>query len=66
MAGLTRAWVASGVGFVFWVALGVLVTNWYDRKGLDRMPRELMEYVDQAVSEYRDQRQTAASKEGVE
>ncbi len=66
VAGLTRAWVASGVGFVFWVALGVLVTNWYDRKGLDRMPRELMEYVDQAVSEYREQRQTAASKEGVE
>ncbi len=63
-AGLTRAWVASGVGFVFWVALGVLVTNWYDRRGLDRMPRELMEYVDQAVGEYREQRQAVASEEG--
>ncbi len=64
-AGLTRAWVASGVGFVFWVALGVFVTNWYDRKGLDRMPRELMEYVDQAVSEYREERQAVAGEEGV-
>jgi hypothetical protein len=52
-AGLTRAWIASGLGLVFWVALGALVTTWYDRKRLDRMPPDLMAYVDRAVLAYR-------------
>ena len=38
-AGLTRAWVASGLGLVFWMGLGILVTTWYDRKRLYRMPQ---------------------------
>jgi uncharacterized phage infection (PIP) family protein YhgE len=54
-AGLTRAWVASGLGLLFWVALGILVTTWYDRKHLDRMPPDLMAYVDRAVLAYRDE-----------
>ena len=52
VAGLTRAWVATGIGLVFWVALGFGVTTWYDRKNLYRMPPELMRYVDHAVAEY--------------
>jgi len=52
-AGLTRAWVASGVGLVFWVAVGLLVTRWYDHKRLYRMPPDLMRYIDRAVAEYR-------------
>jgi YhgE/Pip-like protein len=52
VAGLTRAWVATGIGFVFWVALGAAVTTWYDRKRLYRMPPELMRYVDRAVADY--------------
>jgi hypothetical protein len=52
-AGLTRAWVASGIGLVFWVSVGLLVTAWYDRKRLYRMPPDLMRYVDNAVSDYR-------------
>jgi ABC-type multidrug transport system permease subunit len=55
-AGLDRAWVASGLGLVFWVALGVGATTWYDRKGLDRMPPDLLEYVDRAVVAYRDEK----------
>jgi hypothetical protein len=55
-AGLDRAWVASGLGLVFWLALGVGVTTWYDRKGLDRMPPDLMEYVDRAVVAYHDEK----------
>jgi YhgE/Pip-like protein len=52
-AGLTRAWVASGIGLVFWVGVGLLVTRWYDQKRLYRMPPDLMRYVDRAVADYR-------------
>jgi YhgE/Pip-like protein len=55
-AGLTRAWIASGIGLVFWVSIGLLVTTWYDHKRLYRMPPDLMRYVDRAVADYqRDQ-----------
>jgi hypothetical protein len=37
-AGLTRAFVATALGLAFWVVLGAVVTNWYDRKGLSRLP----------------------------
>ena len=40
-AGLTRAFVATSLGLVFWLVLGTLVTIWYDRRGLDRLPSEL-------------------------
>jgi len=50
---LTRAWVASGIGLTVWVGVGLLVTTWYDRKRLYRMPPDLMRYVDRAVAEYR-------------
>jgi hypothetical protein len=49
---LTRAFVATSVGLVFWVAIGLAVTTWYDRKKLYRMPPELLEYIDQAVRNY--------------
>jgi YhgE/Pip-like protein len=52
-AGLTRAWVASGIGLVFWVGVGLLVTWWYDHRRLYRMPPDLMRYVDRAVADYR-------------
>jgi len=52
-AGLTRAWVASGIGLVFWVGVGLLVTAWYDHRRLYRMPPDLMRYIDRAVAEYR-------------
>jgi uncharacterized phage infection (PIP) family protein YhgE len=53
-AGLTRAFVLTAIGLVFWVALGTLVTTWYDRKGLYRMPPALMDYVDRAVRSYQE------------
>ena len=52
-AGLTRAWVATAIGLVFWLALGLSATAWYDRKRLYRMPPDLMRYVDRAVADYR-------------
>ena len=33
--------------------VGLLVTMWYDRKRLYRMPPDLMRYVDRAVADYR-------------
>jgi YhgE/Pip-like protein len=56
-AGLTRAFVATALGLVFWVLLGALVTIWYDRKKLYRMPPELMAYVDEAVRGYKERTQ---------
>jgi hypothetical protein len=47
---------------VFWVLLGVLVTNWYDRKRLYRMPPDLMAFVDDAVSEYRTEKREASDR----
>jgi YhgE/Pip-like protein len=60
-AGLTRAWIATSFGLVFWVALGVLVTTWYDRRRLYRMPPDLMAYVDRAVLAYRAETNEVAS-----
>jgi YhgE/Pip-like protein len=65
-AGLTRGFVMTGVGLVFWVLLGVAVTTWYDRKGLYRMQPDVMGYVHRSVRGYKelnqDQVSPAASK----
>ncbi len=58
-AGLTRAWIATSAGLVFWLLLGIGITNWYDRRGLYRMPPDLMDHVHQAVQAYRDSRESA-------
>jgi YhgE/Pip-like protein len=60
-AGLTRAFVATATGLVFWVVLGLVVTRWYDRRRLYRMPPELLEYIDRAVRGY--MKQTSAGRE---
>ncbi|GHF71179.1 hypothetical protein GCM10010218_60650 [Streptomyces mashuensis] len=38
-AGLTRAWVSMGIALVVSVLFGFGVTRFYDRKGMDRIPR---------------------------
>ncbi|MEI9914284.1 MAG: DUF3533 domain-containing protein [Candidatus Saccharibacteria bacterium] len=48
-AGLERAFVMAGIGFVIWLVIGLYVTTMYDRKGLDRMNPELMDYIQKAV-----------------
>jgi hypothetical protein len=37
------------MGFVLWVVLGIAVTTLYDRKGLDRMESEVLDYVNRSV-----------------
>ncbi len=53
-AGLTRGVVLTSIGLVFWVVVGVVVTTWYDRRGLDRLPAALLEYVQQSARVYSD------------
>ncbi len=51
-AGLTRGLVLTAIGLVFWVVVGFAVTKWYDRKGLDRAPAELLDFVHQSALAY--------------
>jgi len=56
-AGLTRGIIAAAAGLIFWLALGSVVVKWYDRKGLNRIRPELLDYVQRSVSTYRAQAQ---------
>lgn len=56
-AGLTRGVVLTAAGLVLWVVVGVAVTTWYDRRGLDRMQPEVLEFVQRSTQSY------AAAKE---
>jgi ABC-type multidrug transport system permease subunit len=51
-ASLTRGFVMTGLGLVFWVVLGFAVTTWYDRKGLYRLQPDLLAYVNRSVRAY--------------
>jgi YhgE/Pip-like protein len=51
-AGLTRGFILSGVGLVFWLVIGVAVTVWYDRRKLYRMHPELLAYINESVHTY--------------
>jgi YhgE/Pip-like protein len=63
-AGLNRAWIATAVGLVFWLTLGILVTTFYDRRGLYRMPPSLMRHLGKAVREYQEERRQSAQASG--
>jgi YhgE/Pip-like protein len=65
-AGLTRGLVTAGLGLVFWLVLGTVVTIWYDRRGLYRIEPALMAYVNQATRQYIDQRNAGAPADGAE
>ncbi len=51
-AGLTRGLVLTAIGLVFWFVVGVAVTIWYDRQGLDRLPAALLDYVQRSARAY--------------
>jgi len=42
-AGLDRGFVLAAIGLVLWLAVGTIVTKWYDRRGLDRLSPEVLE-----------------------
>jgi len=48
-AGLTHGLIVIASELVFWLAVGLIVTSWYDRKQLYRLQPDLLAYVEQAV-----------------
>ena len=50
-AGLGHALLVIGLELVFWVALGLGFTSWYDRRNLYRLPPQIITTVEQAVSQ---------------
>ena len=48
-AGLTRAFIVIAAELVFWLAVGLIVTAWYDHKRLYRLEPDLLAYVEQVV-----------------
>jgi hypothetical protein len=51
-AGLTRCVVLTAGGRLFWVVVGVVVTTWYERRGLDRLAPEVLEFVQGSARSY--------------
>jgi hypothetical protein len=51
-AGLTRGVVLTAVGLVFWVIAGAAVTRWYDRRGMDRLQPDVLEFVQRSARAY--------------
>jgi hypothetical protein len=56
-AGLTRGIITATAGLIFWLALGAIVVRWYDRKGLQRLSPDLIDYVQRSITAYRAQAQ---------
>jgi ABC-type multidrug transport system permease subunit len=52
-AGLTRGFIMSGVGLVFWLVIGVAVTVWYDRRKFYRIQPDLLAYVNESARTYK-------------
>jgi uncharacterized phage infection (PIP) family protein YhgE len=53
-AGLDRGLLLTSIGLVFWVAVGTIVTLWYDKKGFHRLRPELVELIAASAQAYRD------------
>lgn len=51
-AGLTRGFLLTGMGLVLWLVLGIAITTWYDRRGLDRMQPEVLDYMNRSAAAY--------------
>jgi YhgE/Pip-like protein len=61
-AGLYRGLLLTGIGLIFWVVLGSAVTHWYDRRGMDRLEPELLDYVNRSATAYAERRRVAATR----
>jgi len=52
-AGLTRSLIVIGAELVFWALVGLGFASWYDRRKLDRIAPELLEYIGGAIDQRR-------------
>jgi YhgE/Pip-like protein len=48
-AGLTHSLVVIAAELAFWAAVGLGMTSWYDRRKLDRISPDILDYVEQAI-----------------
>ena len=51
-AGLTRGVVLTAVGLIFWLTVGAAATRWYDRRGMDRLQPDVLEFVQRSAHAY--------------
>ena len=51
-AGLTHGLVLTAIGLVFWLIAGAAVTRWYDRRGMDRLQPDVLEYMQRSARAY--------------
>ncbi len=50
-AGLTHSLVVLVLEVLFWAAVGLGVSTWYDRRKLDRLSPEILNFIDRTVDE---------------
>lgn len=51
-AGLDRGFALAALGLTLWIAVGFLVTTWYDRRGLDRISPDVLAFVQRSARSY--------------
>jgi YhgE/Pip-like protein len=51
-AGLTRGLIVTATALVFWLIAGAAVTSWYDRRGMNRLNPDILEFVQQSARTY--------------
>jgi len=63
-AGLSTSVIVLGCELVFWAALGLAATYWYDRRRLDRISPDLIDYIDHTVDRAVAERVTVQQSSG--
>jgi YhgE/Pip-like protein len=51
-AGLARGLVLTAAALVCWLLVGVAVTKWYDRRGMDRLQPDTLEFLQRSAVAY--------------
>jgi YhgE/Pip-like protein len=51
-AGLTHSLIVITAELLFWATIGLTITSWYDRRKLDRISPDILDYVGQAIERH--------------
>jgi YhgE/Pip-like protein len=65
-AGLEHALIVMVVELAIWVAIGIAVTIWYDRREFQRMTPEMLDYVNRSIDRYLETRPTVTEAPAAE